>query len=87
MVRKVVTSRAQAIDYIEEAVERFGIDCQFHRRPLYRIATTQDKKTIKTLDAEHEAMVVAGLKVDTIENSPLPFSMEQGIKNRRTSSV
>lgn len=80
MVRKVVTSRAQAIDYIEEAVERFGIDCQFHRRPLYRIATTQDKKTIKTLDAEHEAMVVAGLKVDTIENSPLPFSMEQGLK-------
>ncbi|MEH6641859.1 FAD-dependent oxidoreductase [Vreelandella glaciei] len=80
IVRKVVTSRSQAIDYIEEAVERFGIDCQFHRRPLYRIATNEDKKIVNMLDAEHEAMVLAGLNIETIEDSPLPFAMERGLK-------
>lgn len=79
-VRKVVTSRSQAIDYIEAAVERFGIDCQFYRRPLYRIVTTKDKKAIKILDAEREAMTRAGLKVETIEDSALPFPIEKGLK-------
>lgn len=80
MVQKVVTSRALAIDHIEEAVERFAIDCQFHRRPLYRIATTEDKRTIKTFGAERDAMALAGLEVETIEDSPLPFAINRGLK-------
>lgn len=80
VVRDVVRARSQAIDHIERVVERFGIDCQFHRRPLYRIATTEDKKTIETLEAEHEAMALAGLEVATVEDSPLSLAMERGLK-------
>ncbi len=80
VLRDVVRARAGAIDYIEEVVNRFGIDCQFHRRPLHRVVTTDDQASITMLDSEHEAMQAAGLEVQVIETSPLPFGISKGLR-------
>ncbi|SFU96126.1 FAD-dependent oxidoreductase [Halomonas korlensis] len=79
-IRDVVNARALAIDHIEALVERFGIDCQFHRRVLYHIAKAEDKQILETLDAEREAMRCAGLEVKSAEDAMLPFQMTHGLK-------
>lgn len=79
-LRDVVASRAQAIDHVEATAERFGIDCQFHRRPLYRLMATHDDNVARGLDEEREAMRHAGLEAGLVESAVLPFAMDDGLK-------
>lgn len=79
-LRDVVAARAQAVDHIEATVQRFAIDCQFQRTPLYRIATTADDKPLHSLDEERDAMACAGLSVTHAEQSALPMNIERGLK-------
>ncbi|WP_346795971.1 FAD-dependent oxidoreductase [Halomonas sp. Bachu 37] len=78
--RDIVTSRIETIDFIEATIERFAIDCQFHRRPLYRLFTTADEVQAYELDEERKALLEAGLEVEDIEQHVLPFSPLQGLK-------
>ncbi|QJQ96541.1 MULTISPECIES: FAD-dependent oxidoreductase [Halomonadaceae] len=79
-IRDVVESRAEAIDHIEATVAQFGIDCQFQRRPLYRLLTDVDSQSMESLESEREAMTQAGLHVMTEETPPLPFPVTRGLR-------
>lgn len=77
-VNDVVKARAQAIDHVEAMVERHGIECDFQRRPVYRVVATGDHRAeenplAKQLGAEREALEAAGLSVESAEDLVLPF--------------
>lgn len=76
----VVRSRSEAIDHIEHLVERLGIDCQFHRRPLYRVLTSSNPELEQHLDEERHALRCAGLKVHEVENNLGGLSIQRGLK-------
>ncbi|MHB0777391.1 FAD-dependent oxidoreductase [Halomonas sp. WWR20] len=80
VIRDVVASRTQAIDYMQDLVERFSIDCQFHRRPLYRLVTTANDTLSEALEKERDALTSAGLTVNRAEQAALPITMHRGLK-------
>ena len=60
-----------AINFIEEMVKKYNIDCDFCRLPAY-IYTT-DKNKIDTVMAEVEAAKSLGIKAKYVEKLDLPF--------------
>ncbi|RUR37912.1 FAD-dependent oxidoreductase [Vreelandella populi] len=78
-LQAIVQARAGAIDLIEETVHRFNIDCQFKRVPLYRLLTENDQKSAEALEAEHEAMMQAGLNAKSFLDMTLPFPVTHGV--------
>ena len=78
-IQTIVDARASAIDLIEETIQRFNIDCQFKRVPLYRLLTENDQKSADKLEAECEIMVQAGLNAKFCLDMPVPFPATQGI--------
>lgn len=78
-IQTIVEARASAIDLIEETTQRFNIDCQFKRVPLYRLLTENDQASTDALEAECETMVQAGLKARFCLDMPAPFPATQGI--------
>lgn len=71
-VKRVIESRCLAIDFIENMVSDWQIDCNFIRRPLYLFAT--DKKKNKYIEREMEVIKAAGLPIHEIADLPVPFS-------------
>ena len=63
-----------AIDFIENMVKKYNIDCDFCRLPAY-IYTT-DENYIDTIKAEVEAAKSVGIKAKYVENLDLPFSIK-----------
>ncbi|HET8792049.1 MAG TPA: FAD-dependent oxidoreductase [Modicisalibacter sp.] len=82
VVNDVITSRSQAIDHIEATSERFGIDCEFRRQPLYRIVTSDDHASVRALEKEQDTMRGAGLTASVIneESLSIPVPVHQGLK-------
>ncbi|MEC9482858.1 MAG: FAD-dependent oxidoreductase [Halomonas sp.] len=80
VIRDIVESRAEAIDFIEATVSRFGIECDFQRRPLYRLVTDSDSPALQTLQAEREALQCAGLEVGAVEAGALPLTIHDGLR-------
>lgn len=80
VIHDVVAARAQAIDRMETTVERFGIDCQFHRRSLYRLLASDDEASVEALDQERDALRSAGLTVGLVGDVALPFTFRHGLK-------
>lgn len=63
MLRTVIDARRRAVDAIEQLVERFDIDCEFHRRPLYRLVSADDELALRTLGRERALHETAGYVV------------------------
>ena len=78
--RDVVRSREEAIDLIESLVDRFNIDCQFNRRPLYRVLTSEEPDLVKAMDKERDALRSAGLQVHEVESQLYSFEVIRGLK-------
>lgn len=80
-VKKVVEARGQAIDFVEQAVQRFAIDCEFARRPMYRCLRNKDETKEQRLQAEFEASVAAGLAPESYVDVPeLPFITQKAFR-------
>jgi glycine/D-amino acid oxidase-like deaminating enzyme/nitrite reductase/ring-hydroxylating ferredoxin subunit len=79
-IKDVVRSRAEAIDLMESLVERFNIDCQFYRRPLYRILTNDAPEALQSLDRERDALRCSGLNTSEVENSLFSNAVHRGLK-------
>ena len=75
---QVAASRTDAMNTIERIVARFGIDCDFHRRPHYLFAT--EKSQVGELEAEYEALRACGLRVVMTTDLPLPFPVIRGLQ-------
>src|SRR5438105_10338407 len=68
-VRAVAHSRKEALDYIEQTVQEYGIDCHFSRRPDYMFTESRPKRF---LDKEFEALQEAGIAVEWTQSLPFP---------------
>jgi len=80
VMREVVKARATGVDFIEQSVQRLGIDCQFRRCSLYFAAPTSSETLGHSLDEERSASEAAGLKASLVQDVPLPFPMQRSLK-------
>lgn len=78
--RLVAQSRGAAVDLIEDTVKQYKIDCSFERRPWCFYTTPQGKQKNESVDMEFEALQLAGLAPQYINDLPLPFTLEKGIR-------
>lgn len=76
----VVDSRSRAVDLIEKTIQRFGIDCGFHRRPLYRVVPHSDSDQASALDKEADALARTGLTVRAADDAATYFNVRRGLK-------
>jgi glycine/D-amino acid oxidase-like deaminating enzyme/nitrite reductase/ring-hydroxylating ferredoxin subunit len=74
--RLAAESHAAAIDFIEEVVEREGIDCGFQRVDGYLFAGPG--RPTDELDREADAAARAGISVALVERVPFPATFETG---------
>ncbi|MCY2685665.1 FAD-dependent oxidoreductase [Salinimicrobium sp. TH3] len=75
---KVAQSRAQAVNLVEELVNRYEIDCSFKRVPWYLFSETEKKD--KTIEKEIEAAKDYGLPIEELHELPIPVKVSTAIK-------
>jgi glycine/D-amino acid oxidase-like deaminating enzyme/nitrite reductase/ring-hydroxylating ferredoxin subunit len=76
-VRKVTSSRLEAVNHIEKVINDHGIECDFGRRPWYLYTESEDK--VPDLEKEFKACEAAGLPVVMVDHLPLPFNTVKSI--------
>ncbi|WP_158861313.1 FAD-dependent oxidoreductase [Lunatibacter salilacus] len=74
-VKEVVASRVAAIDFIEERVDEFGIECGFQRVPWHLFTTPVEDNGMGEILKEHRAALEAGLEVSTRVPADFPLSV------------
>lgn len=67
----------EAINFIEDTIKKYNIDCNFERLPSY-IYTLEDSY-IETLEKENKAALSIGLKSNLSDNVPLPFPVKAAV--------
>jgi len=75
----VAQSRMDAIDLIEDTVRRYGVDCQFRRRPFYLCASSQAREDIEIIEREYRAAKNANLNAVLTNKTPLPFPIYKAL--------
>ena len=75
---KVARSRAQAVDLVEELVNKYQIDCSFKRVPWYLFSETSKKDEV--IEKEIEAAGAYGLPVEELHELPIPLKVSKAIK-------
>jgi glycine/D-amino acid oxidase-like deaminating enzyme/nitrite reductase/ring-hydroxylating ferredoxin subunit len=75
-LRLVAESRMAAVDFIEQRVREFNIDCEFQRVPwhLFTTPTTKDQKP--EVEKETEAAAKAGLALSKNTPPSFPFPVD-----------
>lgn len=73
-IKEVVESRAAAVDFIEERVREFDIDCDFKRVPWALFTENNEGKSF--VEKEKNAAIEAGLTVT--QNFGIPLKIEDG---------
>jgi len=79
-MKMVVQSRQAAIDLIEDAINRYTINCGFKRCDWHYYATPAGSRQSPAINKEFDALRFAGLNPEYIESLPLPFKLDKGIK-------
>ncbi|MCC9135751.1 FAD-dependent oxidoreductase [Pontibacter silvestris] len=74
-MRAVATSRTAAIDFIEQRVLEFNIDCEFNRVPWY-LFSEPGNDLMAQVGKEREAAEKAGLPVTGEAPASFPFKVE-----------
>jgi glycine/D-amino acid oxidase-like deaminating enzyme/nitrite reductase/ring-hydroxylating ferredoxin subunit len=67
-----------AIAQVAEWIDRYGIECDFSRRPAYTYTT--DPARVKDVEAEVEAATALGLPVAFTNDTELPYDVEAAIR-------
>lgn len=73
-LRMVAESRQAAVDFIEQRVQEFNIDCEFQRVPWHLFTTLETKNQNAEVEKETEAAAKAGLSLS--KNPPLSFPFQ-----------
>lgn len=76
-MREVARSRMAAIDFIQERVEEYGIDCDFKRVPWHLFTTPDTSSMNKVVEKEREAAEAAGLSVSSQAPAGFPYHVEE----------
>lgn len=75
---KVARSRGEAVNLVEELVNKYQIDCSFKRVPWYLFSETEKKD--ETIKKEIEAAAHYGLSVEELHELPIPVKVSTAIK-------
>lgn len=78
-MRAVAHSRAEAIDLIEQTVRRYGLDCDFARRPFCLFASESTRADIEVIEREHRAAIQADLNARLVDAIPLPYPVARAL--------
>ena len=74
----VARSRGEAVDLVEELVNKYQIDCSFKRVPWYLFSETDQKD--ETIEKEIAAAANYRLKVEELQELPVPVKVSKAIK-------
>lgn len=74
MMRAVASSRTAAIDFIEQRVQEYHLDCAFERVPWYLFATP-DSNLLSQVEKERKAAEQAGLSVSGEAPADFPYQV------------
>lgn len=74
----VARSRGEAVDLVEELVNKYQIDCSFKRVPWYLFSETDQKD--ETIEKEIAAAAHYGLQVEELHDLPIPVKVSKAIK-------
>lgn len=77
VVEDVLSSRREAIDFIENLILTNNIKCNFQRRPWFLFTNSQEK--IRQLETEKKLMSLA-CHVEEVSNKELPWPCKKAIK-------
>ncbi len=80
LMKDVVSARAHAVDFIEQRVHEFGIDCDFKRISWHLFTGTDKKKSY--VEKEEEAAKDAGLSISGEIPFPLPIEHGFSVSNQ-----
>lgn len=76
-LKTVVTSRLEAINFIEKRIQEFNINCDFHRVPFYLFTTPDSSSKNNLIEKEQEAASKAGLSVIKVAPADFPLQVEK----------
>lgn len=76
--RVIAEQGMAALDWIEKVVGEEGIDCDFHRLPGYLFTEEDDHR--QRLEHEARAARRAGLRVEFVEDVPLPWRVAAAVR-------
>lgn len=76
IARSVAHSRKEALDYIENTVKEYDINCHFSRRPDYIFV---ENRSQDFLEREFEALKETGVAVEWVQNIPFPTKAKRSI--------
>ena len=80
-MKTVASSRKAAVDFIEQRVKEYNIDCEFERVPFYLFTTKDDTTRSGDVEKELEASKKAGLNVSGLAPEDFPYQMVDAITN------
>lgn len=77
-MKTVAESRTRALDFVEERVREYAIECAFRRVPwtLY----SESEETDDVIAREADAAEKAGLPVSRLQNIELPFAIRSAVR-------
>lgn len=75
-MRELAASRLAAIDFIEQCVEEFSLNCEFQRVPWYLFTTPATKHENSQVLKEYQAAEKIGLMATNIRPADFPFTTE-----------
>jgi len=73
----VARSRAETVDFLEDVVARYGLACDFARRPHYLFAA--DREQEEKLADEYDAVRAAGIAAELVDDAPLPLPIRRAL--------
>jgi glycine/D-amino acid oxidase-like deaminating enzyme/nitrite reductase/ring-hydroxylating ferredoxin subunit len=76
--RVYAEANAAAVDLVEKWAGDLGIDCDWQRKPAFTY--TEDPDQVRKLEKEVEAALGAGLPVELVAETDLPFPVEAAIR-------
>lgn len=76
--RVYAQANQQAIEDIQDTIDRLGVDCSFERLPAY--VYTRDPRRRSDLEAEHSAAKDLGLPASLTTEIDLPFPIELALR-------
>lgn len=75
-LRMVARSRMASVDFIEQRVQEFNIDCEFQRVPWHLFTTPETSNQNSEVEKEMEAATKAGLITHNSPSSSFPFKID-----------
>lgn len=78
LVEKLILSRREAIDFIEENVKNLSLDCDFRRVPWHYYSGVEEKD--KEIDKHMAVCLEAGLKVESVDIAHPSLPVRKGIR-------